>query len=155
MPFLYHSFIKIFDQSNGKIIKNFEDEVTTNHYQTISKKDFNIDNNNNIEIVINDNLKITTFTSYDALVIMNTYDDGDTVTSTKLQVSNEDGITVFTNIPRCDNIKFIFYYIATYRDGLMKTRDFIDNKGDTISVYKWSVHDITINMVNKNPGWTF
>jgi hypothetical protein len=158
MPFTYHSFVKITDKITGEVIKNFEDECTRSHYMTNCKRDFNMVNNKDIEIVKDRSVKLTIFTSYPSLVEMNVYDDknyyGPRIAGFK-KLCDDNGITIFSEDINGNKILLVFHYVANIRDGLMSTKVFTLPNGEKINAYKNSVHTVCINRVDKNPGWVF
>lgn len=153
MPFNHQTLVKIINKTNDQIIKNFEDELVTKYYLTNVSKDFNI-NGKTIEIMNDVDPKLIVFTSYDSIVVCRSYKDNNLIDETRY-TSNEYGITVFDDIPQCDRISLIFYYISLPRDGLMSTVCVKDENDDNISVYKSSVAHKKIKLVDNNPGWEF
>lgn len=154
MTFIYHSFVKIIDKFTDQIIKNFEDELLTNYYLTVSKKEFNI-NNKVIEIASSNTIKLIVFTSYNSIVICKSYSYENNVIKETTRTSNEHGITVFDDIPQCDHVLLLFHYIASNREGLMSTRGIKNEHNETVNVYKNIVDHKTIKIVPFNPGWEF
>ena len=159
MVFRHHSFVKIVDKSTGHVVKDFEDELLTDYYLSDAAKTFHINEENVVEIETLQAVRLVVFTSYASLVVCRSFYESDYLAHGDVQeakcTSNDHGIAVFDDISPCDRIVLIFYYRPSPKETLMSTKLMVNERDETVKVYKNSVHCKFVKMVPFNPGWKF